>query len=95
MSRMACVENIYDVLVGEGLRTDHACFDDLVIGCSELVAQDKGTDIVSVLAEMDEDRDETTIALDIYEYVRNCGSAAKPTAIIAKAVAAGMAGWEQ
>lgn len=95
MSKMKCVEEVCDVLVGAGLREDHACFDDLVYACVELASGEASTDVVTFLEEVDPDRNGTAIALDIYTYVRESGSKERPSAIIARAIAAGRVGWEQ
>lgn len=95
MSKMKCVEEVYDVLAAAGLREDHMCFDDLIYGCVALASGEANTDLVSYLEDMDADRDGAAIALDIYTYVRESGSEERPSAIIARAIAAGRVGWEQ
>lgn len=97
MSRMACVENIYDALVAAGLNPEHACFDDLVMGCSTAAVDPtaKGKEVVEIIADLDADRDEIMVALDIKEFFTASGCKAFVTDVIAKAVAAGKAGWNQ
>lgn len=95
MSKMKCLEEVYDVLAAAGLREDHVCFDDLIYGCVALACGEANTDVVSYLEELDNDRDGTAIALDIYAFVRESGSKERPSAIIARAIAAGRVGWEQ
>ena len=97
MSRMACVENIYDVLAAEGLNAEFSVFDDLIIGCT-MAAIDptaQGKEVVEILAELDEDRDEIMIALDIKELFVQSGCKNFVTDVLAKAIAAGKAGWNQ
>ena len=97
MSRMACIENIYDVLVAEGLSADHACFDDLIIGCAAAAVDpvNPGKEVAQIIAELDEDRDEIMIALDIKELFVQSGCKNFVTDVLAKAIAAGKAGWNQ
>lgn len=97
MSRMACIENIYDVLVAEGLSADHACFDDLIIGCAAAAVDpvNPGKEVAQIIAELDEERDDITVCLDLKAYFRACGCKSFVTDVIAKAVAAGKAGWNQ
>lgn len=95
MSKMKCVEEVYDVLAAAGLKEDHVCFDDLVYGCVALACGEANTDVVSYLEELDNDRSGTSIALDIYAFVRASGSKERPSAIIARAIAAGRVGWGQ
>lgn len=97
MSRLVCVENIFDTLVDAGLSPEHASFDDLVLGCTALVddpaKQEK--DIVSVIADMDESRSDVEIALDLKDYAYACGYKDKVVDLVRQAVAAGKAGWSQ
>lgn len=95
MSMMKCVEEVYDALKGAGLRDDHNCFEDLLYGCVAMATGSEYTDIVAYIAAMDSDRDETSIGLDICSFIRHCGSKDRPSAIVARAVAAGKVGWEQ
>lgn len=95
MSKMKCVEEVYDVLVGAGLNEEHDSFDDLLYGCVALAAGEADTDIVSYIESHDPDRTGAMIASDIYTFVRFCGSKERPSAIIARAIAAGKVGWEQ
>ena len=95
MSKMKCVEEVYDVLVEAGLDVEHDCFEDLLFGCVALATGEAESDLVTYVEDYDRDRTGAMIASDIYTYVRNCGSKERPSAIIARAVAAGKVGWEQ
>lgn len=96
MSKMAVVENIYDALTEAGLKTEHACFDDLVFGCTCLAVDPayRGKEVLDWIADQDDARDEIQIALDIKEFFRISGCPGFVTDVVAKAVAAGRAAWE-
>lgn len=97
MGRIACVENVYDYLVGEGLNAEHASFDDLVLGCVALAVDpcEKGKELSTWIAERDESRTEEEIILDLKDYLRGCGCKRYLSEIVANAVALGRVGWEQ
>ena len=80
MSIMRSAERVYDCLVEAKLDPEAAEFDDLFIG-SMACAYDPmfdsfDADLASVIAEMDESRNEFEVALDLFEYFRRCGVAA-------------------
>ena len=97
MSRMACIENIYDTLTDAGLNPEHSSFDDLVQGCAALAVDpvEQGRDIVCIIADWDDSRTETEIALDIKDFAYQCGYRDQVVGLIARAAAAGKAGWSQ
>lgn len=97
MARLECVEAIYDTLAAAGLRTDHACFDDLVHGC-DLVATDpdwQGKGVAEAIAEHDPDRSETSIALDLVDYAYDCKLTVPIRKVVRDAIARGMAGFAE
>ena len=72
MSKMTCMEAVYDVLAGRctaGL--DHDCFDDLVMGCYALASGESSEpDAVAWIAAHDKERSELEICRDICDYFR-------------------------
>lgn len=91
MSRMACVEAIYDVLAGRttaGL--EHECFDDILQGCYALASGDGSeADVPTWIAAHDKERSELEVCVDICDYFRRYHGTAKPSAVMAQAIAAG------
>lgn len=93
MSKLTCMEAVFEVLAGRttsGL--DHECFDDLVMGCYALASGESSEpDVVAWIAAQDRERSQEQICLDICDYFRRHNSAAKPSALMAQAIAAGKA----
>lgn len=91
MSKMTCVEAIFDELTGKiSAGLDHECLDDLMAGCFALACGESSEpDIVAWIAARDKERSEFQICLDICDYFRRFHGAAKPSAVIARAIAAG------
>lgn len=97
MSRIAAVERIFDTLVGAGLKADHASFDDLMTGClaAAIDPAAAGKEVIEIIAELDEERTEEEVAMDLCDY-RKWSSSKQPIGItIEQAVAAGRAGWQR
>ena len=97
MSRIAAIENIYDTLVENGLDTDHAIFDDIVIGCLTAAVDPAaaGKEVITIIADLDEERTEEEVCMDLCDYRKVSGSKQPIGVTIAQAVAAGRAGWER
>lgn len=93
MSKLTCMEAVFDVLTGRvtgGL--DHECFDDLVMGCYALASGESNEpDVPAWIAARDKERSELEICLDICDYFRRYHGAAKPSAVMEQAIAAGKA----
>lgn len=91
MSKMTCMEAVFDVLVGQytaGL--DHECFDDLVKACYALASgESKEPDVVGWIAARDKERTEVDIRMDICDFVRRHLGRVKPSEVIEKAIQAG------
>ena len=93
MSKMQCMEAIFDVLAGRGTAgLDHECFDDLIMGCFALAAgEDSAPDVPAWITARDKGRDELKVCLDICDYFRRYHGDAKPSEVLARAIAAGKA----
>lgn len=93
MSKMTCAEAIYEVLAGKyNAVIDHECFDDVFMGCFALASGESNEpDVLKWIAARDKERTELEICLDICDYFRKYHGTVKPTAILAKAIAAGKA----
>lgn len=93
MSKMKCMEAVFDVLAGRStVGLDHQCFDDLVMGCYALASGESSEpDLVAWIAARDKERGELEICLDICDYFRHYHGTAKPSAVIEQAIAAGKA----
>lgn len=93
---MRSAARVYDCLVEAKLDPEAAEFDDLFIGsmaCAyDSVFDGYDEDLASVIAEMDESRNEFEVALDLFEYFRRCGVAANAATIMADAIAAAREG---
>ena len=96
MSIMTSAERVYNCLVAANLDPDAQEFDDLFVGsmaCAyDPVFDGFNEDLASVIAEMDESRNEFEVALDLFEYFRRCGVAANAATIMADAIAAAREG---
>lgn len=97
MSRIAAVERIFDTLVGAGLSEDHSSFDDLVMGCLAAAVDPAaaGKEVITIIADLDEERTEEEVCMDLCDYRKASGSKQPIGVTIAQAVAAGRAGWER
>lgn len=97
MSRIAAVERIFDTLVGAGLSQDHSDFDDLIIGCLAAAVDPvaAGKEVITIIADLDEERTEAEVCMDLCDYRKVSGSKQPIGVTIAQAVAAGRAGWER
>lgn len=93
MSKMTCVEAIYEVLVEKyGIETDSECFEDVLFGCCAAAFGDiTSGEVPEWLATRDLERDVAAVCLDIVSYFRECGIRAVPSEVIAEATAAGRA----
>lgn len=93
MSKLTCMEAILEVLLGKtttGLH--HPNGDDIILGCMAIATgETKETDLVSWIAAHDKNRSEAEICRDICAYLRESRYPAKPSAILAEAIAAGKA----
>lgn len=100
MSRIAAIENIYDTLVENGLDTDHAIFDDIVMGCLKAAVDPAaaGKEVTEIIFEMQDHRDKTwdteeELCMDLADYKRVSGAVRPIGCIMDDAVMAGLAGW--
>lgn len=94
MSRVKCVEAVYGVLVGAGLRTDNQCFDDAVFGCVEVSLPGSAyQEPTTWVADMDDTRTEVEVILDFIEWAAASGCQEPISNVLARAVAAGRKGW--
>ena len=91
MSKMTCMEAIFEVPAGRATAgLEHECFDDLVKGCYALASGESNEpDVVAWIAARDKERSEVEICVDICDYFHRYHGAAKPSALIARAIAAG------
>ena len=91
MSKMTCMEAVFDVLAGQytaGL--EHECFDDLVKGCYALASGESSEpDVVAWIAAHDKERSEVEIRIDVCDFVRRHLGKVKPSEVIARAIQAG------
>lgn len=93
MSKLTCMEAVFDAIAGVGTAgLEHECLDDLVMGCFALASGESSEpDVVAWIAAHDKERSDLEICRDICDYFRRFRGAAKPSAIIAQAIAAGKA----
>ena len=91
MSKLTCMEAVFDVLAGASTAgLDHECLDDLVMGCYAMASGESSEpDVAAWIAARDKERSELEVCRDICDYFRRFRGAAKPSAVIAKAIAAG------
>ena len=93
MSKLTCLEAVFDVLAGPyvgGL--EHECFDDLLRACYALASGESSEpDAVAWIAAHDKERSELEISMDICDFVRRHQGKVKPSEVIAQAIQAGKA----
>ena len=87
MSKLTCMEAVFDVLAGASTAgLDHECLDDLVMGCYAMASGESSEpDVAAWIAARDKERRNMIVTDDVIE----SRGAAKPSAVIAKAIAAG------
>jgi len=93
MSKMTCMEAICEVLTEGGTAClEHQCFDDIVMGCfAWAISEGTGLDVPRWIAAHDKERSEEEVCLDICDYFRRYHGTAKPSVVMALAIAAGKA----
>lgn len=93
MSKMTCMEAIFGVLTERvTMGTEHQCFDDIAMGCFALASgESTEPDVPKWIAAHDKERSELEVCLDICDYFRRYHGTAQPSAVMARAIAAGKA----
>lgn len=93
MSKMTCMEAIFDVLTEPSpLVTNCDCFDDLVMACFALASgEGSEPDVPAWIAAHDKERSEVEIYVDICDFFAKYHGKVKPSAVLARAIAAGKA----
>lgn len=93
--KLRTIEAIYDVLVGAGLKRDHAAFDDAVYGCLDMVLGtiSEAKEPVEAVAHWDESRSVEEVSLDFIEWAAASGCQQPISNVLAQACRQGKEAW--